>query len=504
MTRRVVCAFLPRFAIERWQILSRRRGDPPSDEVPVVLATEGPHGRVVHAANRTAMLAGVSAGARVVDMQAFCPGLRVEYADLQGDALALDRLVLWARRWCPWTARDGADGIVMDSTGSDHLWGGEAPMLAEIEGRLATLGFTARLAVAPTWGAAWALARFGPERAICGDPQELAPLPVAALRLNGDTLRLLDRLGLKRVGDLLALPRNALARRFTRTPAETHPLIRLDQAMGRSDEPISSREAEAPLRATLSLPEPILDPRNHLPALAADLAAQLAGAERGARQLCLTVYRTDGETRRIGATTALPVRDPVRLAELFTERVEALDPGFGFDLLSFEATRTEHLSGRQTSLTGEVEAEEDLAQMIDRLTMRFGAGRISQPAPRASHIPERSLTRIAPLAPPPDPPPALLRPLRLLDPPEEVRVLYAVPDGPPQQFLWRRQVLRVSRYEGPERIAPEWWQDRPGTRLRDYFRIEDARGRRFWIYREGLHGDGRGGDPRWFLQGFFD
>ena len=95
------------------------------------------------------------------------------------------------------------------------------------------------------------------------------------------------------------------------------------------------------------------------------------------------------------------------------------------------------------------------------------------------------------------------RPQRLLDHPEEIRVLYAVPEGPPAQFQWRGKPTRIARWQGPERIAPEWWQDRPGTRLRDYFKVEDALGHRFWIYREGLHDDVRGGVPRWFLHGIF-
>ena len=102
-----------------------------------------------------------------------------------------------------------------------------------------------------------------------------------------------------------------------------------------------------------------------------------------------------------------------------------------------------------------------------------------------------------------DIPPLAERPLRLLDHAEEIRVLYAVPEGPPAQFIWRRLTHRTTRYAGPERIAPEWWQDQPGTRLRDYFKVEDEAGRRYWLYREGLHDDRRGGDPRWFLHGMF-
>ena len=133
-----------------------RQGDAPPDDVPLVLAREAQHGPVIHAANRIARMDGIHPGSRVVDMRAICPELRVEYADHAGDRAALDRLVLWARRWCPWSVRDGDDGVILDTTGSDHLWGGEAAMLIEMETQLSLLGFSAQLAAAPTWGAAWA------------------------------------------------------------------------------------------------------------------------------------------------------------------------------------------------------------------------------------------------------------------------------------------------------------------------------------------------------------
>ena len=125
-----------------------------------------------------------------------------------------------------------------------------------------------------------------------------------------------------------------------------------------------------------------------------------------------------------------------------------------------------------------------------------------RPAPTLAAV-APPLTPVAASPPLPAAPLLSPRPIRLFDPPEEIRVLYAVPDGPPAQFVWRRQTLRAARFAGPERIAPEWWRDRPGVRLRDYFRIEDEHGRRLWIFREGMAGDGRGGAPRWFLHGVF-
>lgn len=501
--------------MERWQRAMTRRGVAPCDDTPVVLAAEGPHGPVIHATNRAARLAGACRGARVVDARALCPDLRVEQADPAGDAAGLERLMFWARRWCPWTAVDGAEGLILDVTGSAHLLGGEALMLTDMEARLSLLGLSAQLAVAPSRGAAWALARHGPVRARSTPERlarDLAPLPAAALRLEDDTLLLLHRLGLKTVGAIAQVPRLSLARRFSRARLACNPLLRLDQAMGHLAEPLAGPDERPPLRAEARLAEPIQDPTAHLPDLCADLCRQLDKAGLGCREVVLTVFRTDGELDRLRAATSAPARDADHLRRLFDDRLERINPGFGFDLITLEAGDTAPLAPVQAVLDGPVQQDLHLPRLMDLLSARFGRDAVRRPVLRESHVPERAQISISALGATPEAPDAPAaadpvprrRPLRLLAPPEEVRVLYAVPEGPPVQFVWRRQVRRVARYAGPERIAPEWWHDRPGTRLRDYFRIEDQAGRRLWLYREGLHDDGRGGAPRWFVHGMFD
>ena len=485
-----------------------RQGCAPPDDLPVVLAREGHHGPVIHAANRAARLDGIHPGSRIVDMRAICPELHVAYADPAGDDAALDRLVLWARRFCPWSVRDGDDGIILDITGSAHLWGGEAAMLVEIETQLSLLGLTARLAVAPTWGAAWALARFGPVRAICGADEayfKLGPLPVTGLRLDAPTVLLLRRLGLKTIGAVMDVPRLSLTRRFVKAGLQANPLLRLDQALGKLAEPVSSVDAKPVLRAQARLAEPILDPTPHIPDLCADLCAQLKHAGQGCRSLHLVVYKTDGDVSFVDVATSAPTRDAAHLHSLFRDKLERINPGFGFDLITLTAGGVEAMANTQAKLEGGSDDDLHLTQLIDRLSAKFGAHAVTRPVLRASHVPERAEAQIAALADAPAQDGVITqeRPLRLFDHPEEVRVLYAVPEGPPAQFIWRRQTHRVARYAGPERIAPEWWKDRPGTRLRDYFKVEDQAGRRLWLYREGLHEDGRGGDPRWFVHGCF-
>jgi protein ImuB len=494
--------------MDRWRRIAAQHRTLPGDEVPVVLARQGTHGPVIHAAGAAAQARGIAAGARVVDVQAIHPDLHVEPAEPEAEIVLLDRVAEWARRWCPWTVRDGADGILLDVTGAAHLFGGEAALLRDIATRFRMQGLGARLALAPTRGASRMLARFAPAGTVCG-PQDLAdalaPLPVAALALEEEVERLLQRLGLKTLGALMGVPRVALMRRFDRIEAGRNPVVLLDRALGRAGDPLNA-PAEAPRwLARARLAEPVIDPVPHLDALADDLCAQLAVAEQGARRLRLTIYRVDGEWRAREVATAAPSRDPAHLLRLLRGKIEGIDPGFGFDLLTLEALRAEPLALHQDRLDGERATAGDVAALLDRLSARLGPERITWPAWRESHLPERvegGVPALGGFAEAP-PPPVRERPLRLLDPPEEIAVLYAVPEGPPARFRWRRVAYLTTRHAGPERIAPEWWRDRPGTRLRDYYKVEVRDGRRFWLYREGILGDGRGGDPRWFLHGVF-
>lgn len=509
LTRRILSLHLPRFAMDRHIRTLTGRGEAPPDDLPMALATEGPHGRIIHATNRAAEQEGIHKGARAVDMRALCPELRLDYADIAGDRAALQKLMLWSRRWCPWTAVDGSAGLVMDTTGAAHLWGGEAQMLRDIEGRLSTLGLSSELAVAPTHGAAWALARFGATRACCAPEQliqSLQNLPTRALRLDPDTLLLLKRLGLKTVGDLMAVPRLSLARRFQRADLPQNPLLRLDQMLGQLAEPVSPPEDPPRFMVEARLPEPIQDPTPHVLELCHKLCDQLAGPGFGARRLRLTVYRSDGEVQQVEAATSAPTRDAAHLTRLFDGKLESIDPGFGFDLITLAALQAEKRTITQAELDGRANAEADIAHLVDRLSARFGNDRLRRPSLRESHIPERREVWTPAMAGAPRPPLSSrsLRPARLFDPPEEVRVIYAVPEGPPAQFIWRRITHRVVRFAGPERIAPEWWASRPHSRLRDYYRVEDQHGLRLWLYREGIMNDGHRDDPRWCIHGAFD
>ena len=500
---------LVRLAIDRWRRAEGLREGEGVDAAPQALIAETAHGPRITAANAVAHGAGVQTGTMLADARALCPAFTVAPADPAGDRAALEALALWAQRWGPWSALDLPDGLVVDVTGVAHLFGGEAGLIADAARSLAARGFAARLAIAPTAGAAWALSHYGPEGAILHPGGSLDELAVAALRLDPATVLVLRRLGLKRIGDLSGVARDALARRFRNHKAPAaNPLVRLDQLRGLVPEPLLPvLPVDVPL-VQRRLMEPIRH-RNLLDQVLGDLCADLVrvleGRALGARRLELALWKVDGEVLQRRLELAAASRDPAHIAALFGRKLDDLDAGFGIELARLRAPWTEPLPLSQRDFEAAAEAHgTSLAACIDRLAIRLGPDAVRRPVLRASHVPERAQKWVPPLeveSASQGDLPFHTRPLKLFDRAEPIAVLYASPDGLPRRVRWRGQVHEIARAEGPERIAPEWWRERSTVRLRDYYRIEDGEGRRYWIYRAGLPDDGRGGIPEWFLQG---
>ncbi|PLK26009.1 DUF6504 family protein [Novosphingobium sp. TH158] len=507
--RRILSIWCTSLAIDRWRLAEAcRRGEGP-DALPHALIAETAHGPRIAAVNAAALEAGARPEALLADARAICPALMTSPADPAGDLAFLERLALWAQRWGPWSALDPPDGLVVDVTGVSHLFGGEAALLADVAARLDGRGLAARAAIAPTAGAAWAMAHFGPAGAVLQPGDSLDELPVAALRLDPDVLLLLRRLGLKRVGELGGVARAALARRFrNRHAPAANPLVRLDQLQGRLPEPLLPVIAHDVPLVQRRLMEPIRH-RDLLDRVMADLAADMArlleGRGQGARRLEAGLWRVDGEVlvRRLELASAS--RDAAHILRLFAARLDDVEAGFGIEMVRLRAPWCEPLALSQADFDAASENNgTSLAACIDRLVVRLGAEAVRRPVSQASHIPERAQRWEAPLGPQPASQGEFAfhaRPLMLFDRAEAIAVLYATPDGLPRRFRWRGNLHEIARVEGPERIAPEWWRERSSARLRDYYRIEDDRGRRYWIYRSGIAGDGRGGAPEWFLQG---
>ncbi|HEX7751276.1 MAG TPA: DUF6504 family protein [Novosphingobium sp.] len=511
--------WLPRLAIDRWRRLEGCAPGEGADAAPVALVRETAHGPRITAVNRAGYAAGASLDMLLADARTLCPALAAVPADEAGDRAFLETLAVRAQRWGPWSAVDAPDGLLVDVSGAAHLFGGEGALLDDVRAALAGQGLAARPAIAPTAGAAWALAHHDADHAILAADADiaarLAPLPAAALRLDDDVLLVLRRLGLKRIGDLASIARPALLRRFRdpRSP-DANPLIRLDQLLGRLAEPLLPITAPEVPAVQRRLMEPIRH-RGLLDQVVGDLAADMArlleARALGLRRIELALWKVDGDVVLRVLELAAASRDAAHVARLLGARLDDIDAGFGIELARMRAVWTEALPLGQGDFDTESERQgTSLATCIDRLTTRLGTAAVRRPAPQASHVPERAQRWQPPLEPAPVPVPVSLgqeafacpvRPLKLLDGPEPIAVLYATPDGQPHRFRWRGQVHEIARAEGPERIAPEWWRERSTVRLRDYYRIEDRAGRRYWIYRSGIVGDGRGGAPEWFLQG---
>ena len=528
-------------------------------------------GDLIHDVDERAASLGLRPGGRATDAVAAHRDLAWAYGDPAAEGRALERLAAWARRWSPSTRTDGPAGIALDVTGCTHLFGGETGLLADMDRRLAALDVTVRLAIAPNHGAAHALARHGTPRdgeafveAGGGDLADwLAPLPVEALRLSPDAVALLQRLGLKTVGPLAGLPRAALKRRFGTKTRRRDPrddtwedylgrsvgasddvVARLDEACGRVAVPFDPTREREPARLVRGLSEPLFQTDTVMACLQPLLRTLMERLERdgeGVRLLRAEGFRTDGgrATATVGLTRA--GRSVPHLMRLLEERVDAWRAEFGFDALAVEAAVTEPLDPDQTD-TEARERGPDTAALVDRLGARLGEAAVRRARLVESHLPERAEAWVVTgtagwAAPEPARHGAGLRerqrdfdmeawrggaredahalaglagvqPERLLEPPEEIGVIHAMPDGPPARFVWRHVARTVTRLDGPERIAPEWWRERSHARARDYWRVETKEGERFLLFREGFEGDrvlaaDAPARPRWFLQGLF-
>ncbi|RJF87372.1 DNA polymerase Y family protein [Oleomonas cavernae] len=509
-SRRHLSLWLRRLSTDR----IARRSPAPADAQPLAMIAQVGAARRVAAMNDAAARLGLRPFLGLADAQAMYPGLAILPHDPAADAALLAAVADWCEGFTPLVALDAPDGLLLDITGCAHLFGGEAALRDGLLRRLVAQGFRARAAIASTVGCAWAMARHG-RQAIVAPGEEaavLAPLPLVALRLAPETVAALATAGLKTVGDLMARPRAPLAARYGEGL-----IRRLDQALGRQDEPISPRRPVPEHMAERRFAEPISLEAHVLQVIAAlgdRLGHGLEAEGLGARKLEASLFRVDGAVRRIVVGTSLPLRRGEAMQRLFIDRLagagEDWDAGFGFDLIRLAALETAPLAPRQAGLDAR-DHKAAFAALLDHLAARLGPAQVQRLEPRDTHIPERAMALVPALdqntprpafpleqdslAPP--------RPLRLLDRPEAIEALAVVPDGPPSSFRWRRVSYQVARAEGPERIAMEWW--RPGGQdlpTRDYFRVETAEGLRLWLFRAGLY-DREPGQPAWYLHGFF-
>jgi len=536
--RRILSLWLPRLPIDRIKrqqkilsneavIRSREEGasNPvkPFDEPSIVVARQN-NALQIFAMDDAAARLGLEIGLPLANARAICPQIRVVDADMAADARALNAIADWCDRFTPLVALDGPHGLFLDITGCAHLFGGEAAMMRTLCGVLTLQGFAVSAAIAGTPGCARTLNRHVHGR-IVADGEEadaVKPLPVSALGADDAVTAGLRRAGLKTIGDVAGRARHEITARFGAGFTAL-----LEQALGQSDAPISPRKPLPDYIVEKRFAEPVTTAgviSAALSRLAQMLVAAMAQQGKGARRLEAGFFRTDGAVRAIAVDTGQPVTRSEVIDRLFCERLEALsdplDPGFGFDLIRLSASRTEIVVQQQRDLDANVHDDDELTALIDRIAARIGGRRVVVHLPQDSHVPERAamaapaqhhlaaaMHAVWPARVEGEPP---LRPLRLFERPEQIKVIAQVPDGPPARFVWRRATHAVVRAEGPERVAMEWWRSQGAMTLtRDYFRVEDEAGLRFWLYRDGLYDreieqqEGQAVQPNWFMHGLF-
>ncbi|UZD92667.1 Y-family DNA polymerase [Cognatishimia activa] len=487
MSRRVVSLWFPRLASDR--VLRQYPIDGP-----FALTLKQNNANRIYCLNTEAIAQGLQQGMPYSDARAFCPDLKSAEAQPQYDLKFLQTLRRWATRYCPWVGLEGENGLVLDVTGSTHLYGGEEVMLSDMRSRLMRAGLSVQIGLADTRGAAWALAHYGEGVAASGNAlPAIKSLPVAALRIDEKMSISLQRLGLRTIGDLAKAARAPLTRRFG-----PKLLLRLDQALDRQPEEISP-QADAPHYAVrMTLPEPIgllPDVMAGTERLLIQLCAKLKSQEMGARKLCVTLRRVDQDHQQVELRLARPLRNPQRILPLFERGLSEMDAGYGIDMLRLEATEVESLPVQQVSHVSDG-GKDKLDDLISRLGTRIGLENIQRFLPADSHIPERSFIVASAAYSDPARTWAVInkRPISLF-PPEPIA---ATGPRPPQRFRWRRMFLTTGRAIGPERIAPEWWLEDENWRsgLRDYWRVETRQGRRLWLFYTPQN-------PGWFVQGEF-
>jgi protein ImuB len=529
--RRYLALFFPWLPAERLR-LTRSHLSVVQDDRPRAFVEKERGALRLVAVDEAAALLGLSPGLSMADARARVPDLDVFDHAPHKDQDWLERLADGCTRYTPTVALDSSDGLILDTTGCDHLFGGETGLWCDLEQRLVRQGVTVRHAFATTPEGARALARYA-TKPVCDEDSAIRRLPVIALELKEEATLALRRAGLKTIGDVARRPMSSIAARFG-----AQVVMAIRRILGEADSALAPRRVVPSLGVERRFAEPVARTETMLAILtelAGEAAQLLENKGHGGRRFEALFFRSDGLVRRLVVETGAPMRDVPVLMRLIRERIDSLndpiDPGYGFDLLRLNVPVSEPLDALQLRLEGGSTGEAAVTALIERLSTRLGRARVRRFGPRNSHVPEQAEFELAALDPlpsglwalpqPGEPP---LRPIHLFNPPQFIDVPGAeVPDGPPRRFRWRRALHEVARYEGPERIAGEWWLRRPesvlltddkgddhiryllgdaSTHVRDYYRVEDRRGRRFWIFRLGFF-EAEKPMPRWYLHGLF-
>ncbi len=499
MAKRYVSIWFPLLVLE-----GMIRRQPRLKDILFVLAAPD-HGRMrITAACAEAQKQGIQAGMAVADARALTAGLQVLDDEPELPLKLLTGLGHWCIRYTPAVAVDPPDGLLLDATGCAHLWGGEAKYIEAIQRRLQAFGYTTCIAMAGAIRAAWAIARYGRKPLMVVPPgkerQAIVSLPPAALRLEASVTERLQKLGLYTIGHFIDMQPSVLRRRFGECLTE-----RMDQALGRKNEPLILLQPVEPFREYLPCLEPVVTRAGieiALQRLLDALCKRLVKEGKGLRKAMLKAWRVDDDVQQIEIGTHLPSCRPDHLFKLFELKIDRIEPALGIELFILEAPKVERARPSQEALWHYSGLDDKrLAELLDRLTGKLGKGMVRRYLPDEHYWPERSYKEARALTEQPatewqeDRP----RPVRLLRIPEPVEVAAPIPDYPPMHFRYKGQLHTIKKADGPERIEAEWWIAE--EEHRDYYIVEDETGARYWIFRLGHYDGSR--PHRWYLHGFF-
>jgi protein ImuB len=481
-----------------WQTIRR----PELKTIPFVFVAPDRNRIVVVAANPIAEHQGIHQGMPAADAKAFVQDLEVIDEQPNRVNKLLKGLGEWCIRYSPIVAVDLPDGLILDISGCDHLWGGEREYLKEIVNRLRSKGYDTRAAIADTIGCAWAIARFGKITPIIASGEQgkaLLSLPPAALRIDTIVITNLRKLGFRNINSFNGISRSQLRRRFG-----ADFLLRLGQALGEENEPITPIKVISPYEQRLPCLEPIRTKHGieiAIQNLLESLCKRLKSEGKGMRKAILTCYRIDGKVVSIEIGTNTSTHHIQHLFKLFELKISNIEPKLGIELFVIEATKVEDADQVQEALWSAKPGLQDtaVAELLDRVAGKVGILAIRRFLPAEHFWPERSIKRVTSLTETTstawrkDMP----RPVRLLDRPELIEVSAPIPDYPPMLFIYKGKRHDIKKADGPERIEREWWLDE--GKHRDYYIVEDQDGQRYWLFRSGHYAE----KHLWYLHGFF-
>ena len=473
-----LCLTIPRLPIE----IILRAGASPE---PLAVISSGNAPTVV-ACNEHAAGAGIRDGMALSAAYALSPQLITHTRDSDAEQRCLDETALWALQFTSQISVLPPDSLLLEIGASLKLFGGLDALCRRISDSAAELGFDAVISAAPTpRGAHW-LARCGLSVTIDSSASlahYLNRLPVTCLDAKSAVFQSLAKMGLRSIGQLVRLPRDAFARRFGQSV-----LDQLDRAFGRLPDPQPLFTPPSRFIARLALPAPVSEAEALLFAahrLLLQMSGYLSAINAGVMRFRLGLENEDNKTSDAVVALSLPSRDAKHLVNLLRERLSRTTLPARTEAVVLEALDIAQLAPRNFSfLPDPVHVREERAALVEKLRARLGSDAVHGLSLFPDARPEFAWHETEPGADTQASPP-LLRPVWLLQPPRKLNMR----DGRP----WLDGQLQL--VDGPERIETGWWDD--GDVMRDYFVARHTNGATLWIYRE------RVAAGQWFLHGIF-